>query len=878
MNRNFVSVFARSALVVVMALSTLWAPTATSAQDQKTKPLKVCQNDDGTPKRGAIDVVMLLDNSRSLTTPENPTDPKGLRFDAIRDLLNALDDVSSSEDGETAITINFGLVSFGKNATVQIPLAPLESPDEVDKTIRKKLPNNRNLQEKTTDYVRALETAIAILENRPETNCKMLIWFTDGQYESDELREDDDDFVKKSFEQASELRRKICGTKDKPGIADRMQALPINTFVLVLKPSTKGVRLEASYGAMQAITGSTVIPPGITSDSDMCGNPADRDHLGDILVADDAASIARKIPTIGNTIDGWQPVRICPLETDGDTMPKMPAARHLKSMSFTAYGSNTTLKSLSSLRILDGNGKSYEFSEFLQPIERRRSNFEERYTFNKKADETLNFGWTFSLGTSEKGWCVQVLHREFSVRFTDSGVIDATRVKRLTPKDVSEIKYRVAGTEEYLDNAEDARQSSKQVLGFLDIDKENEVYKDPIPVKVEQLNIPLLDCNEFDFSVKGQDMKDNRIERRQCVIKTTNSTLEAVQIEAIAGPNLSTKGCDAELLVAQTEVGQDLDESATFIKNLPNKLTHKKGEKSLHLVLKFNNGEAKCQNNSNGGAESETVVRFAFGSSKPIEIPVVTNIDLRQKPDKRFVFALAFGSLLIVVLLNLLLMRWLMSKSARISRAGVDAYEVPVLIRKGSDGRLEVRLADGSASMTHVLELDRKIALRVSEDGRSAVLNGGSRSKLKVVLPALYQPFGDALIVIDSPKAALYWQQQMNRRGLQPHIKAGLVIHSPARNGEAVQATATFLLPSQGLDRQTFIRDVLGSRISMALQSLLAEPDWFADETPSQGSGPSRPSASSPSSSDTPAVPPSNSVSDTGLTRRPPSPPPPPRR
>ena len=173
---------------------------------------------------------------------------------------------------------------------------------------------------------------------------------------------------------------------------------------------------------------------------------------------------------------------------------------------------------------------------------------------------------------------------------------------------------------------------------------------------------------------------------------------------------------------------------------------------------------------------------------------------------------------------------------------------------------------------THVFDVAAKIALRVDTDGRSAQLNGGMRSKLKMVLPPLYRPFGDALIVIDSPKPPMYWQQSLNRRGLQPHIKAGLILHSPVQSGDNVLATATFLLPSQGLDRQLFVRDVLGARISVVLQDLLTEPDWFSGKLTASGAGPTRPSSQDASSSETPQPPSGNS--DSSSTRRPPQPPP----
>jgi hypothetical protein len=850
-------------LFIALLAGGISQPNIAVAEESSSRPLQVCLNNDGTVKRGDIDVVLLLDNSKSLNTTKSGkrgTDPNFLRFDAIRDLLVGLHEVATAESSAPGVKINFGMISFGRRATEHLPLAELTAPEETANKIRKKLPEKS--QEDTTNYVVALEKAHTVLEARPEQNCKMLVWFTDGQFESEELSTTKPDYKEKVRDQADELQRNICGPA---GLAERLHQLRVNTFVLVLKPSTKGPRLEASYGAMQAITGSTVIPPGITSDSDMCGNPADRDHLGDILVAEDAASIARKIPTIGNAIDGWTPATVCPVSGSSDDMPKMPAARHLKSISFTAYEKGTDVKNLDGLKVVDARGTSNSFSQFLKPL-KAQSKYEKRFEFTKAADLALDQGWTFAIDGGEVGWCVQVLHRQFMVEFTDNNnepVIDVTPGARLTSSDINRISYQLEGASTTL-SLQDARNASQRVLGSLKIDPTEVIFKNPISVLVKQRNVPTLNCQEFVFSAAGADMpKDKRL-TATCQINTANSTLSSVSIKAIAGEGLADDKCNAELLLAETGVDDEWTASSLQTSST---LTHEKGITNLHSVLSFSGREAKCL------SANESRIQLTFGDKREVlKVPVSVDIELKKVPRKWIVIAFALAILLLVVLLNLLLMRLLMTRSAKISRSGVDAYEIPVLVRKTADGRLEVRLSDGSPPSSHVFDVAAKIALRVDTDGRSAQLNGGTRSKLKMVLPPLYRPFGEALIVIDSAKRSLYWQRSLSRRGLQPHIKAGLILHSPVRSGDNVQATATFLLPSQGEDRQSFVRDVLGARISVVLQDLLSEPDWFSGNSTASGAAPARPSSQDPSSSETPRS--DGGTSDGPNTRRPPQPPP----
>jgi hypothetical protein len=234
---------------------------------------------------------------------------------------------------------------------------------------------------------------------------------------------------------------------------------------------------------------------------------------------------------------------------------------------------------------------------------------------------------------------------------------------------------------------------------------------------------------------------------------------------------------------------------------------------------------------------------------------------------------------LFVIFLNLGLMRVLMRKSARISKFGVDAYEVPILVQKAVDGRLEIRLQDGSSPIAHQFEVQKKIAMRVSPDGRTASLSGGSLSKLRVVLPPIYRPFGDAVMRIESSKTALYWQQSMKGNGLSPQAKMGVILHSPVRDGDRVTAMALFLLSSVGPDRQAYVRDVLSNKTSVVLQNLLDSPDWFMRDSAGGGKGQGRPSAPSRGVPSQPGDTPTQGNSGVGSfpvpPPQPPQPPPP---
>jgi hypothetical protein len=174
---------------------------------------------------------------------------------------------------------------------------------------------------------------------------------------------------------------------------------------------------------MQAITGATVLPPdvesGIKGSKDMCGNLSNMPRLGEILIVDNAASIARRIPTIANGVGGWTNATACPISTDSDEMPKMPAARHLSRISFTAYEVGEKLEDLDKSRIRTNQNEAAPFSDYLVKV--GESEFEQKFEFNDWAMNELKQGWSFEIGDGAVGWCVQILEHQFEVKFDSAG-------------------------------------------------------------------------------------------------------------------------------------------------------------------------------------------------------------------------------------------------------------------------------------------------------------------------------------------------------------------------------------------------------------------------------------------------------------------------
>lgn len=825
------------------------------------KPLSVCTDKNGTRRVADLDVVLLMDNSKSLETTKKgarPTDKDGLRFRAVRDLLVSLEGLRDGSGGQKGVPINFGMISFGSRAQVEIPIGPLDDADALAKEVESTLPPLQQV----TDYIGALEVALNELATRPTENCKFLVWFTDGQFESSEVGRNDPDRAKEIAKQAARLEREVC---EQGGLADRFHDERINTFVLVLRPTTSDERLDVSYGAMQAITGAFgegKVPDDVAKGKrgDLCGNIESRDHLGDILVAEDASSIARKVPTIANSIDEWQPVTACPVSSDEEDMPRMPAARHLAKLSFTAYEKGTKLTSLDGAVISDNSGVSRPFADFLEKDS--ASEFERKYRFSRAAVTELDQGWTFSVPDGEVGWCVQMLPHDFEVEFTTDPAEPVREVVPgglLTGRDLARLTYATKSGVG-IESLDAARSETEEVIGFLDIDPTKVLFAEPLPVAVRQLTVPQVSCERIAITA-AEPMPKNRSRSAGCDIDTSSTTLGTVTLKVVSGEALGDEKCSATLSLASVPRGEEFDPRQPSVDTI----RHDKGAATILVVLTAEGRSARCVS-SDGNF---LVVDFSSGgSAEPIKIPVIIDVNWRKVPNPWIVALVTGLVLLLVLLVNLGVMRFMNRAASRIPRFGVDAYEVPVVLSRDSSGRVTLALRDMAPVSSFVFDLGAKISVEVDGDRRGAVLRGGSGARLKVKSPPLHRPFGESAMSIESKKSARYWEAVAGESGLSPTAGSGAIVHSPRPVGDRVEALVTVLLPGHGTDRQRFIRDILATRLVGVVQDTSSDKDWFG--AVDAGSVGARPTTSVPS----PSQGPTDSVSREDEPPRPPQPPP----
>lgn len=231
----------RSALfLIVMLLVPLCAVRGSSAQE----PLSGggC---DGLQAGDRVNAVLLIDQSSSMGDAATAEVSNGL--DIVGDRLVALADQE--------VEVQLAIVGFGLQGIyrVLLPLSPIATAQEriVDAQ------SSYITSDPNTDYRSGLAGARKQLEEST-ADCRLMLWFTDGQFDVGPDGEDSGD--------APAVLEAVCGAEG--GLAQWFQDSNVRSYVILSndwdistwerKFNSFGV-LEASLSVMQAVTGSSEI-------------------------------------------------------------------------------------------------------------------------------------------------------------------------------------------------------------------------------------------------------------------------------------------------------------------------------------------------------------------------------------------------------------------------------------------------------------------------------------------------------------------------------------------------------------------------------------------------------------------------------------------
>ena len=767
-----------------------------NAAPESAAALSMCRGADGKIQTGEVDLLLLLDNSKSLNQ-KNGSDTSNQRYQAIEDMLNSVVGGLGSTN-----KVNFALTSFGTRITDAIafgaePLKNIDDASNLASLIEKKVPGDYKKQESTTDYVLALNHAYQLFETRPEDNCKILVWFTDGVFESRETR--DRAAWKK---QAGSLRSEICG-----GLANRFQSSRINTFALVLQPKNPDQsRLSASYGAMAALTGDQELPSTVKKaikGGDDCGGGGL--HLGEVLLATDASAIGRYMPGIANIASGAeQATEQCPVAGNELESLPLPAGRHLKWISVENI-EGSALPSEDSITIRSSAGTDLgSASKYLKRLP-SKSQYEMKLEIGPDARKELNAGWQIVIESGLQGLCMRAKAENFAMRFissTSEGVQvelqGADEKSQIIEQDVPQMTFaKYSDTSGTTFSLVEAASLQDDVVALLPIDSTGKIFAQPLEVRIAKRDAAVISCvNGLSFLPwRGTMPGDKTAKTETCRVDVsgTGKTVESVAVDT-KGP-VSKQLSDCGIALAPDAQLSNGEVPAVPAKGSNNRIeTAERSHLDIQVVASMGK-TAKCSIDdvylevnlvSNAGQQTET-------------IPVLVRFDLKKSASVPLVVLFTLLGIIAILIINLLGLNYLMRRLIKLPSVNdLKAIEIPLQLTRNQGGSISATV--NGEPLTSFRPGQENLFNVVQGEGESISIQRG-RTSLRMDRPGLLNPLGTPIVVVHPATPAVYTPNAGEYGGLAPTFKSAMVFHSVIPvDDKTVAGTLAIFIPMAGPD------------------------------------------------------------------------------
>ena len=773
--------------------------SALSQSQQSSGNMTICPGVDPT-KTTAIDLVVLLDDSKSLTSTKNervPSDPDGTRFDALKTMFES---INSGLENRVPVIPKF--FAFGTSVKEITPDSGLNDPSALATDIRKLLPI-RN-QEPGTNFQKALDRATDYLTSRPSSNCKFLVWFTDGVFDlgSNDKEEEEKALV--------DLRNETCSSN---GWAVALRKAGVNTYVVLLgeieklKKDDTDKTFNDSLNLMGELTGDPNPPEGV--ESERCEELSHTyDQVGAIYSATDLDQLTAVFEQIGKFI-GQNRIVVCPTTTSEQIQSgKMPDVKFIESFSLISLESSPLPRQEQMYVYLESGPSPITESFTIEKI----SNTHLEFTPIK--GRTLRAGWILGIekmqGESLGGLCI-------TAAFQQTPTVQITQIADDEPK-VQEVVAEGAArflSEEELTRVQfifdGAAISASEVmnrnaLGQFDSvslallsaglningDLNDPVFNSLFPIYVE-LKLPSPNFSEclkpFTTSrtpISGDTPNNREFVTNSCSVSTIG-LLEGnelrISIESLVSQLAKSEGCkdlESSLLIND----QDISGKATIVSA---------GEKA-ELKLKFEVGEKSTECNL---MQFEGVEFLAVATGEPVFGKIAIDFSFKQPPDVRWVRLFTLAFVLLAMLLSLILLRVISSALAVMpDRHGVFSYEQEIEIGRNSFGQVRVLIkgVEIDRYQPSVEDLNRPLS---SSSKSQLVLN---KVRLERNLGAIYRPLSEPWATLPKSALASYWQQSGNGQLAIPFRRAIVVskLDGNLQTDGQIRAQLTIVVPSSG--------------------------------------------------------------------------------
>ena len=764
-------------------------------------PPSVCRDSNGSLKEGDLDVLVAFDDSRSLSGSKGQrgSDEEGRRFDALEEFLSAFAKTQSTRKK------NFGLIKFGSSAEETIPIGEItpENFEEKATEIRRKIPNSRDKQQSQTNYVAALQKAFDIFEQQDtmKTNCKVLIWFTDGVYDRSNSTKQEAD-----KEDASHLKGEVCESGQ---LADKIQNGDINTFVVFLKgannPSFKN-RRTASQDAMQAITGDAEPNFGSKSESrdvsDSDCSIENRRHLGEVLSAQDASELAGYLVDLVLVADGGKPIieGDCPIQLDEAQSVELPDGRFIEWLSITTWNKSPDIDTESFT--IRSNGKTLSFEDiFSVAAAKQKDERSRRYVIKKSEVQQLSAGWSIA-STKSSRTCIRAKVRDLTFKVKKN----TPQFSPISPGDLPEKLYENLiqlfddqGNLLTVDEALSvASQSGRSVSGRLRVAKYSNLAGGDSSPDADLLAVKILADGKLEVSPSNCSLRveylDNDERSKNGERLTSNEDCRVVPSTENVTQYDATKAFD-ELATACPQItnGWQLLQDGKVV---PPSGELKQGGDTFDLALQSTDPAPKkkveCRN-------LKTRISFSTATDTTVEVPVTVNLSL-LKPESALWPLLALLLVIFFTLLSFLVLRLVNLLFIRApSKDLFFGYVTNASLVPGDFDRAAIRWA--TASREFEIEAT-KLQPTKGDESRRSLSVGGYRFELRV--PRLLRPFEHARLVLVDDRPAVFWRANSEKDGFPLSFTNGISLIATSTNvptaERATDVDVVVFVPKRGGD------------------------------------------------------------------------------
>lgn len=772
MNRSVMNLVTGALIVGAVLLSV--APTTYAVErfpsEVGDSALEVCRNESGSLRSGDLDVIILLDNSKSLWN----SDKAGVRFEAIEGFVDSFQQIKDR-------TKNLSLIKFGAFAEVVVPfrkVSTLDDTKEIKESLRQRVPNDYESQESFTNYVAALKLAqeAFVSQDSSNRNCRILIWFTDGVFDTNDSRQPDE--IQKDVKR---LEKEVCASG---GLGEQYSESDINTFVVYLTPENPNPdRSRISQDAMQVITGDQ--KPSFSGQDSSSRTPSSGcevgpRHLGEVISVEDTNSLLGYLTDLVPAADGGVPIfpEECPIQVPDLSTQPLIDGHFVEWISVTTWADSFEDETLS-VGLADGSSEPFT-KLFKAEMKDDRLYY---YRPTNEARKALKAGWKLSLRNAGEV-CVRL--KPLLLQF-EIGRDNVTKSLNGLPEEL----FDNDRLKLFVDKKPADISSALKNPGA--ITAELEVVSGEFLAKPNRLPAEVTIDGAFQITPASCDIevsKDGEVPK---------SSITSSSCRVTPARNENTNYDASRLIASLAECG--LGSWQLLVNGEPAETSGQFGADSSPVELSVatignpKNIDTFCKKTLQGAMTISTMQASSnIGAEVSLKLRKYGNILLAILFAVIMTMIVAFASLLLLKGINVI-------TAKTVDGSSFFVYETEAEIEPDKSDRGVLRWPD-SGQKTQNYKANPDLLDQVKTNKKRTSLSAGEL-RFERRIPSLFRPFSESRLKLVTQSPAVFWQPNRERDGLPLTFPRAIVISRTGKEDLSVKQNMkvriTSLVPRRGV-------------------------------------------------------------------------------